>query len=209
MTSFVYLLFKRLIAKRSDTSNQKGSQATISLCSLILLFLVGCESETQLDRDVDMADSRTLSDPSRKIDSVVVKILDKYNSLRVTDFSPPMNDELLKVVELRDTTNLYIRFSIYQNLKSSFTAFRNHIETEACCVSDEDIVKLKNYESLPVFKNGASKIMLADNTVITMYLGDRIEDNKDLSRLVDSYFSKGHVKKLEIGTGGPATWTIK
>lgn len=179
----------------------------------ILFFLSGCGSKTLLDRDLDLADSKPLKLPTQKIDSVVVDILRKNHNLRQstdTTYNGLSDGGLIKVLELRDTaTNSYvhIRFSVYQDLKASFNAFRTHIDTEACCVPDEDIVKLKNYENLIVFKNGASKIMLTDNTVITMYLGDNIDDNKQLNGVVDSYFTNGLLKKLEIGHGGPAIWT--
>lgn len=181
----------------------------------ILLFLIGCDSKTLLDRDVDLADSKRLESPTQKFDSVVVDILRKRHDLRQTidtTYNGLSGGGLIKIKELRDTvdnSNIHIKFSIYQDLKASSTAFRKYIETEACCVPDEDIIKLKNYENLTVFKNGASKITLADNTVITMYLGDNIDDNKQLNELVDSYFTDGLLKKLEIGHGGPAIWTIK
>lgn len=195
-------------------ANRQRQQTNMKCFLPIILFLVGCGSKTLLDRDVDLADSKPLNLPTQKIDSVVVDILRKNHNLRqYTDPScKPSDSGLIKVYELRDTaTNSYvhIRFSVYQDLKASFNAFRTHIDTEACCVPEEDIVKLKNYENLIVFKNGASKVMLTDNTVITMYLGNNIDDNKQLNRLVDSYFTTGILKKLEIGNGGPAIWTIK
>lgn len=77
----------------------------------------------------------------------------------------------------------------------------------ACCIPDEDIVRLKNFETIKAFKNGSSKILYADNMVVTIASGDRLEDNPGFNKLIDSYFDKVDFKKLEIGAGGPAIWT--
>jgi hypothetical protein len=94
-----------------------------------------------------------------------------------------------------------------QSKRSALIAFRNSIEFMACCVPDKEIAKLKNFESIKAFKNGSSKILYADNLVITTASGDRREDNIEFNNLIDSYFDKIDFKKLEIGTGGPAIWT--
>lgn len=180
--------------------------------------MMSCRTEidirdTELDKLVESANESIVENPITHSTKIVNDILSKRTSFYLIDYGPSRelnNAELLTHVQLMDTlSNPDISFSIstYKSKKSALTAFRNSIEFDACCIPDEDIVKLKNFEDVQTFKNVSSKIIYADNLVVRMSLGNLIEDNSEFNKLIDSYFEKVAFKKLEIGTGGPAIWT--
>ena len=171
--------------------------------------------DTELDKLVEFANEKFVESPTVHSKEIVNDILSKRTDFHIINNGPSRelnNAELLTHVQLMDTTtnpDIYFSISTYKSKKSALVGFRNSIEFNACCIPDEDIVKLKNFENIQTFKNGSSKIIYADNLVVTMSLGDRIQDNPEFNKLIDSYFEKVDFKKLEIGTGGPAIWTHK
>ncbi|MFW6352399.1 MAG: hypothetical protein ACOC2E_08410 [Bacteroidota bacterium] len=102
-----------------------------------------------------------------------------------------------------------IRLQEYESDRQAAEAFREIIEFHACCVPDEDIVKLKNFENLNHFKNSASMTLLTDNVIIKASYGSQQAENKDISELLDEILKDRKYLKLEIGHGGPAIWTRK
>jgi len=116
-----------------------------------------------------------------------------------------------------DTTDKYkelyysIRLKEYNSDRQAAKAFWKIIEFHACCIPDEEIVKLKNFENLDHFKNNASTTLLTENILIEMELGleNKTKDNKEVSELLDEILKNRKHLKLEIGNGGPAIWTRK
>lgn len=114
-----------------------------------------------------------------------------------------------------DTTGKYadpnysIKLKEFNSDRQAADAFWRTIEFQACCIPDEDIIKLKNFENLDHFKNSASTTLLTENIVIEVGLGDKTKDNKEISDLLDEILIEKKYLKLEIGHGGPAIWTRK
>jgi hypothetical protein len=186
---------------------------------IVFVFAVmSCRTEidtrnTELDKLVESANGSFVENPTVRSTEIVNDILSRLTDFYRIHDRPNReldNPELLTHVQLMDTTRtprIYFSISTYKSQKSALIAFRNSIEFMACCIPDEDIVRLKNFETIKAFKNRSSKILYADNVVVTIDSGDRIEDNSDFDKLIDSYFDKVEFKKLEVGTGGPAIWT--
>ena len=189
------------------------------LSIIVLAFLlVSCRlkidtNDTLLDKLVELGNASFVENPTSNSNKIVNDILSKRTNFYVVNYGPSReldNADLLTHVQLMDTLSnpdIYFSISTYKSKKSALIAFRNSIDFNACCIPDEDIVKLKNFENIQVFKNGSSKLIYADNLVVTMSLGSQIDDNPEFNKLVDSYFEGTDFKKLEIGTGGPAIWT--
>lgn len=77
------------------------------------------------------------------------------------------------------------------------------------CIPDEDIIKVKNFENLDHFKNSAATILLIENIIIEVGIGSQTKDNREINELLDKTLKDNKYLKLEIGSGGPAIWTIK
>lgn len=193
----------------------------IKIIPILTVILFACQTnkrsdadDTQLDKLIELASEVNTDIPTRMLNRIKNDLPIKWN-IYETNNEPSRelkNDGLIEHKSFADTTtvpNIYITISAYKNIKSALMAFRDWVDFKACCIPDEDIVKLKNFENINAFKNKASKIILAENTIVTMYLGDRIEDNKKFNGFIDKYFENSDYKKLEIGTGGPAKWTKK
>ena len=186
---------------------------------IILVFsVVSCRTEidtrnTELDKLLELSSESFVENPTIHSTEIVNDILSKWTNSYIINYHPSQeldNPELVTHIQLRDTIsnpNIYFSISTYKSKKSALVAFRNSIDFNACCIPDEDIVKLKNFENIQVFKTGSAKLIYADNLVVTMSLGSQIDDNSEFNKLVDSYFEGTGFRKLEIGTGGPAIWT--
>ncbi|MCF8371005.1 MAG: hypothetical protein K9H64_05235 [Bacteroidales bacterium] len=102
-----------------------------------------------------------------------------------------------------------INIKAFNSDRLAAEAFLRIIEFHACCIPDEDIAKLKNFENLDNFKNCASTTLLTENLVIEIGLGNETKDNTEISELLIEILKEKIYLKLEIGNGGPAIWTIK
>jgi hypothetical protein len=189
---------------------------------VIILILVSCNTndkidihDTRLDKIVEATDSTLKPNPSLISNIIIENIEENWNTLSQTSYMPSKeldNNGLMNYVSYKDTTSnpiIYFRMATYSNSYSAIKAFRDYINFVACCIPDKEIAKLKNFRKVNPFKNSASKIIHVDNIVLTMDIGDEINDNSEFRDLVVSYFDNYEYKMLEIGTGGPAIWTKK
>jgi SepF-like predicted cell division protein (DUF552 family) len=115
-----------------------------------------------------------------------------------------------------DTTGKYkdrVLFSLkikeFTSERNAAEAFLDIIEFHACCIPDEDIIKLKNFENLSDFKNSGSTIILNENILIEFIPANQTMINQDIGELLDEILKEKKYLKLEIGHGGPAIWTRK
>jgi len=100
--------------------------------------------------------------------------------------------------------NLWLLVGIYKTKKYALTAFRDFIDFWACCIPDEDIVKLKNFNNVNSIKNVESTVYCSENIVISYYTISDIIKNP-----IEQYLKDKKYYKLDIAEGGPAKWTIK
>jgi hypothetical protein len=115
-----------------------------------------------------------------------------------------------------DTTGKYkdrVLFSLkikeFTSERKAAEAILETIKFHACCIPDEDIIKLKNLENLDDFKNSASTTILSENVIIEYIPANQTFVNEDNLKLVDEFLKDRKYLKLEIGHGGPAVWTRK
>lgn len=191
----------------------------ITIASTLLLFLFSCATDQTDNTDVPFtsADTTLVSHPETLLDSLANGLINNWkNFVLETDSSISTEDStgLKKYKSFVDrTTNKYEQLFIniygYNSEAAALKAFWQIIDKSACCIPNEDLIKLKKFEDLKLFKNRASKIIYSDNLVIEMYLGAKIDDNNELNSFVDKFLNKNKSKKLEIGSGGPAIWTRK
>lgn len=191
---------------------------------LTLLTFVACQNNktephlTKLEKFI--IDTDSLTSNSKTFDQIANQIQTKRPELKQDEVRLIREDTngLLKEQSFLfyyDTTgnfkDLYhsIRVKEFNSDRQAVDAFWKIIEFHACCIPDEDIVKLKNFENLDHFKNSASTTLLTDNIVIEIGLGSKSEDNKEISELLDVILKDRKYLKLEIGHGGPAVWTRK
>jgi uncharacterized protein YcfL len=198
---------------------------TRQLTFILTLFLfVACQNNktenhlTKLEELIIETDSLTSN--SKTFDQIANQIQNKKSKLRQDELSlvgENLNG-LLKEQSFRfyyDTIGnhkeLYhsIRVKEFNSERQAAQEFWKIIEFHACCIPDEDIVKLKNFENLDHFKNSASTTLLIENIVIEIGLGNKTNDNREISELLDEILKDRKYIKLEIGHGGPAIWTRK
>ena len=171
-----------------------------------------------MEQYVNSADSSTRK--SNLFDQIATKILTEKKEIKPSELKLYNNDTTGKLSEQtfhfpHDTVGQHsdltnnIRIIEYQSDRHAANAFLDIVEFEACCIPDEDIVRLKNFENLDNFKNTASTTLLSENLVIEVYLGNNIKDNQQVLNLLDSILIDKKYLKLEIGNTGPAIWTRK
>lgn len=198
---------------------------TRQLTFILTLFLfVACQNNktenhlTKLEELIIETDSLTSN--SKTFDQIANQLQNKSPELRQDELSLVSEDinGLLKEQSFRfyyDTTgnnkDLYhsIRIKEFNSDRQAAQAFWKIIEFHACCIPDEDIVKLKNFENLEHFKNRASTTLLTESIVIEIGLSNKTKDNREISELLDEILKDRKYIKLEIGHGGPAIWTRK
>jgi len=115
-----------------------------------------------------------------------------------------------------DTTSKYkdrvlfsLRVKEFNSDRQAAEAFKKTIEFYACCIPDEDIIRLKNFENLSHFKNSASTTILSEKILIEFLPANQTSINNEIIKLIDEYLKDRKYLKLEIGHGGPAIWTRK
>lgn len=196
-------------------------QLTIILTTLIFAACQNSTTEkqlTKLEKHITKADS--LTNDSKIFDQIANKIQIKRPELEKGELRLFTNDStaLIKEQSFRfynDTTgknkNQYysIRLIEYESDRRAAETFLEIIEVYACCIPNEDIVRLKNFENLNHFKNSASTTLLTDNIIIKVSVGNQPDESKELSELLDEILKERKYLQLEIGHGGPAIWTIK
>jgi hypothetical protein len=198
---------------------------TRQLTFILTLFLfVACKNNntknhlTKLEELIIETDS--LPSNAKTFDQISNQIQNKRPELRQDELSLVSEEinGLLKEQSFSfyyDTTGNYkdlyhsIRIKEFNSDRQAAQAFCKIIEFHACCIPDEDIVKLKNFENLDYFKNSASTTLLTENIVIEIGLGNQTNDDKEISELLDEILKDRKYIKLEIGHGGPAIWTRK
>lgn len=192
---------------------------------LTLLTLVACQNNrtenrlTKLEEYLIETDSLTSS--SKTFDQIVIFIqTNKPSYLKETSIIPTIETpSLLREIEFDydyDTTGKYkdrvlfsLRVKEFNSDRQAAEAFKKVIEFQSCCIADEDIVKLKNFENLEHFKNSATTTILSENILIEFIPANQTSINKEITELIDEYFKERKYLKLEIGHGGPAIWTRK
>lgn len=189
-----------------------------------LLTFVACQNNstsnqfTKLEKFITETDSLTSN--SEIFDQITYSIQTKKPEFKEDSVTLIAGDTigLLKEKIFRfyfDKTGQYkeqyssINIKQFNSNRHAAKAFLKIIESYACCIPDEDIIKLKNFENLELFKNSASTTILTENIIIEAELGEKIKSNKKISELLDEILSKRKYLKLEIGNGGPAIWTRK
>jgi|GEM_PF-2378050 len=196
----------------------------LSAIILTILTLFACSNNeakkqlTKLEQYVNSADS--LTSKSNFFDQIATKILTEKKEIKPSELKLFNNDTTGKTKEQTfqfqyDTTGKHsdvtnnIRITEYQSDRHAANAFLDIVEFEACCIPDEDIVRLKNFENLGSFKNIASTTLLSENLAFEVCLGDNSKDNQEVLNLLDNILVDRKYLKLEIGYNGPAIWTIK
>jgi hypothetical protein len=188
------------------------------------LTFVACQNNkpenhlTKLEEFIIHADSLTSN--SKTFDQIAHQIQNKRPELIQDELRLSSEDinGLLKEQSFHfyyDTTekhkDLYhsIRIKEFDSERQAAQAFGKIIEFHACCIPDEDIVKLKNFENLDHFKNSASTTLLTENIVIEIGLDNKTNDYNEISKLLEEILKERKYLKLEIKHGGPAIWTKK
>lgn len=191
---------------------------------LTILTFVACQNNktekyiTKLEEFIFKTDSLTSN--SKTFEQIANSILKNKSEFKQDQAVLTKSDStgLLKEQIFRfyyDTTGKYedlnysIKLKEFNSDRQAAESFWRTIEFQACCIPDEDILKLKNFENLDHFKNSASTTLLTENIVIEVGLGDKTKDNNEVSDLLDEILKESKYLKLEIGHGGPAIWTRK
>ena len=191
---------------------------------LTILTFAACQNNkrenpiSQLESYIIKTDSLTSN--SETFDQIVNDLLTnkldfKPDQLELTkdDSTGFLKEQVFRLYY--DTTGKYedlncsIKLKEFSSDRKAAEDFCRVIEFQACCIPDEDIIKLKNFENLDYFKNSASTTLLTENIVIEIRLGNKTKDNKEISKLLDEFLKERKYLKLEIGHGGPAVWTRK
>ncbi|WP_421797742.1 hypothetical protein [Haliscomenobacter sp.] len=206
-------------------ANCKMTRLLAFLLTIFVLTFVACKSNktenelTKLEQYINSTDSLTGS--SKLFDQLVINILTDHSEFKVIDdIKHYQNNSLGKLKE--QTFNFYngtigqypnlsydLKITEFKTDRQAAVAFWKIIEFQACCVPNEDIIKLKNFENLGHFKNNASTTLLSENVLFELAMGDRENINKEISKSLDRLLEKRKYLKLEIGQGGPAIWTRK
>lgn len=111
--------------------------------------------------------------------------------------------------KLKDRVLFLLKITEFTSNRLAACAFEKMVEFHACCIPDEDIIKLKNFENLEHFKNNASTIILSENIMIEFIPANQVFINEEISELIEEILREKKYLKLEIGHGGPAIWTRK
>jgi len=111
--------------------------------------------------------------------------------------------------KVKDRVLLLLKVKEFTSGRKAAEAFLEMINAHACCIPQEDMIKLKNFENLDAFKNSASTTILSENIVIEYFPANQTFINEDNLKLVDQFLKERKHLKLEIGHGGPAVWTRK
>lgn len=189
------------------------------VCTIILaLIFVACKQgkidtkDTALDSLVSQTDSFTLYS-SKSIDEFKEELsLNNFISdTSMNDIGTAYdykNKGLLsfETLNFNDSTkkDIWLLVGIYQTKKYALTAFRDFVDFWACCIPDDDIVKLKNFNNVSSIKNGPSTVYCYENIVISHYT-----NSETIKNPIEQYLKDKKYYKLDIGEGGPAIWTIK
>lgn len=191
---------------------------------LTLLTFVACQNnktQNQLTKlEGFIIDRDSLTSNTKTFDQIVNQIQNKKPKLKQDEVRYTSEDinGLLREQTFRfynETTEYhkdgyhFIRIKEFDSDRQAAQAFWQIIESHACCIPDDDIVKLKNFENIDHFKNSASTTLLTDNLVFEIGLGNKTKDNQEISNLLDKIMNGRKYLKLEIGQGGPAIWTKK
>jgi len=182
---------------------------------IFMILIVACRqqtkidtSNTELDKLVLTADSTRLIEPNFYNDLLVILNQHNFSSIDDNPYEGFANNGLVKYQTFiySDTTKKHLKFSLafYDSNKYSLTAFLKFINFWACCIPDEDIMKLKNFNNLTSFKNSYSVIYCIDKLVILQF-----SSSDTITSAINAVKGNDNFYKLEIGNGGPAKWTIK
>lgn len=106
-------------------------------------------------------------------------------------------------------SGLYMTLKEYQTNRQAAQAFKEQIDIHACCIPDEDLLKLKNFKNLEHFKNSASITLITNNVLIVVSFGGNDTELEASSKLLDEIPKGNNFHKLVIGHGGPAVWSIE
>lgn len=192
---------------------------------LTFLTIAACQNSTtkneltELEKFIIETDS--LSSNSNTFDTIVNFIHTKKPKFRQDEVAIS-KDDLSGLSRKRifssdyDTTGKYkdrVLFSIeineFTSERQAAYAFWKIIEFHACCIPDQDLIKLKNFQNLDNFKNSASTTILSGNLLLEFLPANQTIVNEEISELLDEFLEKRNYLKLEIGHGGPAIWTRK
>ena len=192
---------------------------------LTILILVSCQnntSEKQLTNlEKFIIDTDSLTSNSNTFDQIVNFIQSKkpeFNQREVkittegilglyreTEFSSDYDT----TGNFKDRVLFSLKIKGFTSERQAANAFKEIIEFHACCIPDEDIIKLKNFENVDHFKNIASTTILIENTIIEFIPANQTIVNEDISKLLGEILKERKYLKLEVGEGGPAIWTRK
>ncbi len=192
---------------------------------MTILTFVACQNNktenhlTKLEKLINETD--ILNYNSKTFDQIIIEFQSKKPELKRDEVTfvnenknePQLQEHLFRYYYDRIDNNINrfhtIRITEFATNRQAGQAFQETIEFQACCIPDEDIVKLKNFENLDYFKNSASITLLTDNIVIKIQLDNQTKDRQEISNLLDEILNGRKYLKLEIGNGGPAIWTRK
>ncbi|MFD2035493.1 hypothetical protein ACFSKL_11870 [Belliella marina] len=152
-------------------------QLTFRLTSLTFVACQNIKKENHLTKlEAFIIDSDSLTSNSKTFDQIANQIQNTKPELKQDDLKLSSEDinGLLKEQLFRffyDTTgNHKNQFRSIKKESDSerqaAKAFWKIIEFHACCIPDEEIVRLKNFENLDHFKNSALMTLLTKNIVI-------------------------------------------
>lgn len=192
---------------------------------LTILTFVSCQNsrtENQLTKlEKYIIDTDSLTSNSKAYEQIVNNIKENKSRYRQdeTVFKnvnvSGLSRELIFSYDF-DTTGKYkdrVLFSLkikeFTSERKAAKAFLESIEFHACCIPDEDIIKLKNFENLQDFKISASTTIISENIMIEYIPSNQTFVNEDNLKLVNEFLTDRKYLKLEIGHGGPVVWARK
>jgi len=198
--------------------------ARLTTIILAMLTLLACTNNatkkqlTKLEQYVNSADS--LKSKSNLFDQIATSIITESKELKAKKIKLFSNDTTGRLKEQffqlrvdtsrQDEGRVYgISITEYTSDRQAAEAFLKIVEFAACCIPDEDIIKLKNFENLALFKNSASITMLSENLVFEIIAGENNKYKSVIDSALGNALKGRRYIRLEIGDTGPAIWTIK
>lgn len=187
----------------------------------ILLFLIllnSCNSKQKaLELSIPPTDSLTIN--SHLFDSIVQEFAILRTGLILENAMQYNGDSIgclkFQRAGLRNSLfkgiNYHLNLTEFNTNDSATKQFWRDIEFHACCIPDEDLVKLKEYKNLAHFKNSASTFFIYENIYCRIWYENcyKMDSIIQFSSFLNTRFKDRHFKKLDIGKGGPTIWTVK
>ncbi len=191
-----------------------------TLLSAFLLLLISCTCCSEREQELDLSDT--------KLDNMVLSANKESSDSYIKDLSTLRADlknngymetearlfreynmdnegraEALTFDKNVSENNIWVQVVAYKSPSDALRAFRDLVDFWACCIPDEDIIRLKNLENLEMFKNSNITAWYSEQLVVFS-----TSDSSEFTTLLDSFFSNKEFLKLSVGHTGPAEWSM-